>query len=723
MKPLPGDPRARPALVFAIASMTAAGCTTDAGAPVDFASIEAPTANVVPRQLETHGHIRVDNYYWLNDREDPEVISYLEAENAYTETMMAHTADLRGELFDEIKGRDKQTDLSVPVFRNGYFYYSRTEDGKDYSIRARKEGSLDAPEEILIDENVRADGKSFYRLAASSVSSGNDLLAFAEDEVGRNLFTLRFKNLETGEIFDEEIPGISGNVVWAEDNRTVFYSKRDPQTLRSYQVYRHELGTDPSADVLVFQEDDEEFSSFVRKTRSRDYVVIGSSHTLTNEYRYLDSRNPTGDFTVFLPREEGHEHSMDHFGDHFYISTNTGGASNFKLMRTPVTATGMESWEEVIGHRGDVLLQGFTPFEDHLVVNERSAGLMNIRVIPWDGSGEHYIEFDDPAYLAYTTGNPEMGTTTLRFGYTSPAVPRTIYDYDMNTRERTLLKQDEVLGEFDSGAYVVERVMAPARDGVEVPVSIVYRDGVEKDGSNPTLLYAYGSYGSSMDATFSSSRLSLLDRGFVYAIAHIRGGQEMGRQWYEDGKMFNKINTFTDFIDVAEFLIEQGYTTPERLFAKGGSAGGLLMGAVTNMRPDLFRGVIANVPFVDVVTTMLDESIPLTTFEFDEWGNPDDLESYNYMLSYSPYDQVEAKDYPNLLVTTGLHDSQVQYWEPAKWVAKLRSLKTDDNRLLLKTHMDAGHGGGSGRDRRYEETAFEFAFMLDLLESGAEQGQ
>jgi oligopeptidase B len=468
----------------------------------------------------------------------------------------------------------------------------------------------------------------------------------------------------------------------------------------------------------VFQEDDEEFSTFVRKTRSKAYIIIGSRQTTMGEYRFLDATDPTGEFTVFLPRDPGHEHSIDHFGDHFYISTNAGGATNFKLMRTPVSATAMENWEEVIGHRDDVLLQGFTPFDDHLVVNERSAGLMGIRIIPWDGSDEHYIEFGEPAYLAYTTGNPEMATATVRFGYTSPSTPRAIYDYDMNTRERTLLKQDEVLGSFDSGDYVVERVMARARDGVEVPVSIVYRAGLEKDSSNPALLYAYGSYGASMDATFSSSRLSLLDRGFVYAIAHIRGGQEMGRQWYEDGKMFNKINTFTDYIDVAEYLISEGYTTPDLLFAKGGSAGGLLMGAVTNMRPDLFRGVIANVPFVDVVTTMLDESIPLTTFEYDEWGDPNDLESYNYMLSYSPYDQLETKDYPNLLVTTGLHDSQVQYWEPAKWVAKLRAMKTDDNRLLLKTHMDAGHGGGSGRDRRYEETAFEFAFMLDLLQEG-----
>jgi oligopeptidase B len=726
MRPSPGVRLVRhiPALALAAMTSTTLGCAEPGPeGSADFASIEQPVATVVPFELESHGHVRVDNYYWLNDREDPAVISYLEAENAYTEATMAHTADLRDELFSEIKGRIKQTDLSVPVFQNGYFYYSRTEEGKDYSIRARKQGSLDAPEEILLDENERAAGHVYYGASGGVVSPGNDLMAFAEDVVGRRIYTLRFKDLGSGELLDEEIAGVSGNVVWAEDNKTVFYSKRDLQTLRTYQVFRHELGTDPAADVLVFQEDDEEFSCFVTKTRSKEYIIIGSSQTTMNEYRVLKADDPTGEFTVFMPRDAGHEHSIDHNDGYFYISTNSGGATNFKLMRTPVGATGMSNWEEVIGPRDDVLLEDFTPFADHLVVEERTAGLVGLRVIRWDGSDEHYIEFNDPAYMTYTTGNPEIETSTLRFGYTSPSTPRTIYDYDMNTRERTLLKRDEVLGDFDPANYVVERIMAPARDGVEVPVSIVYRGGIERNGESPLLLYAYGSYGMSMDATFNSSNLSLLDRGFVYAIAHIRGGQEMGRQWYEDGKMFNKMNTFTDFIDVAEYLIAEGYTSSDRIFAKGGSAGGLLMGAVVNLRPDLFRGVVAHVPFVDVVTTMLDESIPLTTFEYDEWGNPNDLESYNYMLSYSPYDQVEAKDYPNMLVTTGLHDSQVQYWEPAKWVAKLRSLKTDDNRLILKTHMDAGHGGGSGRDRRYEETAFEFAFILDLLENAASDQQ
>ena len=692
----------------------AAACVPTGEATVDFASLEPPVAAVIPTELETHGHVRVDDYYWLNDREDAQVVSYLEAENAYTDAMMAHTGDLQARLFDEIKGRIKQTDLSVPVRRGEYFYYSRTVDGQDYPIHARKRGSLDAPEEVLVNANERAEGHEFYAAVGLEVSSGDGILAFAEDTQGRRIYTIRFKDLGTGEMLADEIPGTSGNLTWAEDDRTLFYTKRDPQTLRAYQVFRHVLGTDPAADAPVFEETDEEFSSYVWKTKSKRFLVISSSHTTTDEHRFRDAADPEGEFTVFLTRERGHEHGIDHLGDHFYIRTNVDGAENFKLMRTPVASTGAASWEEVIPAREDVFLEGFELFRDHLVVEERKDGLIELRVRPWSGGEEHYIAFDDPAYLAYTSANPELDTPILRFGYTSLAVPNSVYDYDMNSRARTLLKQDEVLGGYDPAEYVVERLYAPARDGVEIPVSIVYRRGLEKNGRNPTLLYAYGSYGASMDATFSSTRLSLIDRGFLYAIAHIRGGQELGRKWYEDGKMFNKMNTFTDYIDAAEFLIDQGYTSPAHLYARGGSAGGLLMGAVANLRPDLFRGMVAHVPFVDVVTTMLDESIPLTTFEYDEWGNPNDLESYNYMLSYSPYDNVEAKDYPNLLVTTGLHDSQVQYWEPAKWVARLRAMKTDDNRLILKTHMDAGHGGGSGRDRQYRELAFEFAFLLDL---------
>lgn len=700
-------------------SVQAAGCTGEGAAPASESPADAgvtpPVARVIPEQLETHGHTRIDNYYWLNQRDNPAVIEYLEEENAYTGTLMAHTEDLQAELFDEIKGRIKQTDLSVPVKEGDFFYYSRTEDGSDYPIHARKRGSLDADEEIILDVNAHAGGHDYYA-AFPEVSTAGDMMAWAEDTRGRRIYTIRIRNLDTGEDYPEAIEGASGNMVWAEDNQTLFYTKRDPGTLRSYQIYRHRVGADPADDVLVYQEDDEEFSSRVRKTKSKRYIVISSSHTLADEHRFLDARDPEGEFSLFLPRERGHEHRFDHLGDHFYIRTNLDGAENFKLMRTPVDRTATGNWETVVPHRSDVFLQGFELFRNYLVLSERAGGLTRLRVRAWEGE-EHEIAFDEPAYLASLSANPELDTNVLRFGYTSLSAPRSVYDYDMSTRERSLLKEDEVLGGYDRTGYVVERLHAPARDGaVEVPVSLVYRQGLEKDGDNPLLLYAYGSYGASMEPTFSSTRLSLLDRGFVYAIAHIRGGQEMGRAWYEDGKMFNKKNTFTDYVDVADFLVAEGYTSPEKLFARGGSAGGLLMGAVVNMRPELFRGVVAHVPFVDVVTTMLDESIPLTTFEWDEWGDPRDLESYRYMLSYSPYDQVEPKDYPNMLVTTGLHDSQVQYWEPAKWVAKLRATKTDENRLLLKTHMDAGHGGGSGRDRQYEELALEFAFILDLLE-------
>jgi oligopeptidase B len=674
-----------------------------------------PTAKVVPHELELHGDVRVDEYYWLRERENPEVIAYLEAENEYTEAVMAGTKVLREKLFEEIKGRIKQTDLSVPFRLDDYYYYSRTEEGKEYPIYARKQGSLEADEEVLIDVNEVAEGHGFTSVPMPRMSSDHTIMAFATDTVGRRFYTIRFKNLNTGELYEDKIEPVTSNIVWANDNRTVFYAKQDPVTLRRFQIYRHVLGTDPAEDQLVYEEADEEFSCGVGKTKSKRFIIIGSSQTLSNEYRYVDADDPMGDFQVFLPREPDHEHNLDHFGDHFYIRTNVDGAKNFKLMRTPVGQTGKENWEEVIGHRGDVLLMGIEVFRDHLVLTERKDGLRQMRVRSWSGDDEHYLDFGEPAYLAYASTNPEIDTNILRYGYTSLTTPNSIYDYDMDTREKELLKQDEVLGGFDPANYVSERRFATARDGARVPVSIVYRKGTEKNGDNPLLLYAYGSYGASRDATFSSPRLSLLDRGFVYAIAHVRGGAEMGRHWYDDGKLLNKKNTFTDFIDVADFLIDEDYTNAQKLFAQGGSAGGLLMGAITNMRPDLFKGVLAMVPWVDVVTTMLDASIPLTTSEYDEWGDPNDEEYYHYMLSYSPYDNVEKKDYPNLLVTTGLHDSQVQYFEPAKWVAKLRAMKTDDNRLLLKTNMEAGHGGASGRYKRYEEMAFQYAFMLDLL--------
>ncbi len=672
-----------------------------------------PMAQVIPKKLEIHGDVRVDDYYWLNDRENPDVIAYLTAENEYTEAQMAHVKGLEDALFEEIKGRIKEDDSSVPYRLDDYFYYTRYAEGQEYPIYARRRGSLDAPEEIVLDANALAKGHDFFAIGGRAVSSGQDILAFTQDTVGRRIYEIRFKDLTTGEMYEDVVSNVTSNIAWAEDNKTLFYTRQDPTTLRWYQIYRHVLGNDPSEDVLVYEETDEEFSSYVFKTKSKRFLLIGSSQTLSSEYRYLDASTPNGEFAVIEPRELDHEYSVDHFGDKFFIRTNLD-AKNFRLMEAPITDPGKESWREVIPHREDVLLGSFEIFSEHLVVAERVEGLMQLRIIPWDGSPEHYLDFEEPAYWAAIGTNPAFDTDVLRYNYTSLTTPNSVFDYNMNSRERTLLKQEEVLGGFDSSDYVTERRFADARDGVRVPISIVYRKDIELDGNTPLLLYGYGSYGYSMDATFNSARLSLLDRGFVYAIAHIRGGQEMGRWWYEDGKLLNKKNTFTDFIDCARYLVAEGYTNPDVLFAMGGSAGGLLMGAITNMRPDLFKGVVAAVPFVDVVTTMLDESIPLTTSEYDEWGNPNDKKYYDYMMSYSPYDNVEAKEYPNILVTTGLHDSQVQYWEPAKWVAKLRAMKIDNNRLLLKTNMEAGHGGASGRFRRLKEVAFEYAFLLDL---------
>jgi len=677
------------------------------------ASIEPPMAKTDPVKLEMHGDVRTDEYFWLREREDPEVIAYLEAENEYTEAMTAHTNDLQEALFKEIVGRIKQDDSSVPYKDGAYWYYTRYEEGGDYPIFARKRGSLDVKEEIMINANELADGHEFYSIRGIDVSSGDNILAYSQDTVGRRFYTVRFKNLDTGELLDDVITDVTGNVAWANDNKTIFYTKQDKESLLWNQIYRHELGTSIADDVLVYEEPDDTFSAFVFKTKSKDYVIIGAEQTLSSEYRYLDASDPTGSFEVIQPREENHEYSVDHYGNYFYVRTNWE-ATNFRLMRAPLVIVDKMHWEEVIPNREDVFLQGFEIFRDHLVLSERNEGLLQLRVRPWDGSEEHYLDFGEPAYRAGISTNPEFDTQILRYSYTSMTTPNSTYDYDMVTREKTLLKEQAVLGGFDKSDYTTERIFAKARDGVKVPVSIVYKKDTPLDGASALLLYAYGSYGASMDATFSFSRLSLLNRGVVYAIAHIRGGQEMGRQWYENGKLFKKKNTFTDFIDVAEHLIEEGYADPDRVFARGGSAGGLLMGAVTNMRPDLWRGVIAHVPWVDVVTTMLDDSIPLTTSEYDEWGDPNEKAYYDYMLSYSPYDNVAAKDYPNMLVTTGLHDSQVQYWEPAKWVAKIRALRTDDKRLILKTNMEAGHGGATGRLKRHKETAFEYAFLMDL---------
>jgi oligopeptidase B len=662
----------------------------------------------------------VDDYYWLSERDNPEVLEYLGAENAYTEAVMAHTTELQETLFQEIKGRIKQTDMSVPFKIDDYFYYTRFEEGKEYPIHCRKKGSLDATEELLLDVNVMAQGHEFFAVARHRVSSGQNLLAYPVDAVGRRIYTICFKDLDTGEQLQDVIPDVTENIAWAEDNKTLFYTKQDPTTLRWHQVYRHVLGTEPEQDQLVYEESDDTFSCLVFKTKSKRYIMVGSYQTLSAEYHFVEADDPKNAFTVFMEREREHEYSVDHYRDHFYVRTNDGDAKNFRLIRTPVDKTDREHWQEVIPHRDDVLLEGFEIFRDHLVVVERKQGLIQVRVRPWSGEGEHYLDFAAPAYLAYPSDNYDFDTPILRYTYTSMTTPKSVYDYNMIARERVLLKQEEVLGGFDASNYETERLLASAKDGTQIPISIVYRKTAddrpaEKSGGKPLLLYGYGSYGYSRDATFSAERISLLDRGFSYAIAHIRGGEEMGRWWYEDGKLLKKKNTFTDFVACAEHLVQQQYACPEQLFAMGGSAGGLLMGAVLNMRPDLFNGVVAAVPFVDVITTMLDESIPLTTSEYDEWGNPNDRVYYDYMLSYSPYDNVETKAYPNLLVTTSLHDSQVQYWEPAKWVAQLRVMKTDRNRLLLRTKMEAGHGGVSGRYKRYRETAFVYAFLLDLV--------
>ncbi|MCA1965832.1 MAG: S9 family peptidase [Flavobacterium sp.] len=677
--------------------------------------LQPPVAKIIPKTLEKHGDKRIDNYYWLNERENPEVIDYLNKENEYYQKSTAHTKQLQDELFLEMKGRIKEDDSSVPYLYNGYYYITRFEKGKDYPIYSRKKGSLDAKEEIMFDCNEMAKGHAYFNLSGISVSEDNKWVAFGVDLVSRRQYTIQIKNLQTGEILPVKLENTTGGSTWAGDNKTLFYTRKDAQTLRSDKIYKHTLGTDASTDTMVFHEKDDTFNTFVYKEKSKKYLVIGSSSTLTSEYQILDAKNPNGEFKIFQKRTRGLEYSISHYGDSFYIVTNKDKATNFKLMKTPETATAAENWTDLIGHRKDVLLEGIEIFKDYLVVEERSNGLNKIQIRPWNGKGEYYLPFESETYTAYTTTNVDFDTEILRYGYQSLATPSSVIDFNMRTMEKKVLKEQEVLGgKFDKNNYIEERVWATAADGTKVPISIVYRKGIKKDGKNPLLLYAYGSYGATMDPYFSSTRLSLLDRGFIYAIAHIRGGEDLGREWYENGKLLKKINTFTDFIDCSKFVIAKKYTSPEHLYAEGGSAGGLLMGAIVNMNPELYNGVIAQVPFVDVVTTMLDDTIPLTTGEYDEWGNPNDKKYYDYMLSYSPYDQVKAQAYPNMYVSTGLHDSQVQYWEPAKWVAKLRVMKTNDKQLFLDTNMDAGHGGASGRFEALKELAKELAFLLDL---------
>ena len=694
--------------------------------------MSAPVAPRRPHRHEKHGDVRIDDYYWLRERDNPEVREYLEAENAYVREVMAGTAAFEERLFEEIKGRIEQTDMSVPYREGAHRYYRRYEEGREYEIHCRRpiadRGEPDAAadgEQVILDVNHVAAGHEFCQVASRPVSPGADLLAYAVDTVGRRQYTIRVRDLATGEDLPDVIVDVTSNVAWAADSESFFYARHDPTTLRPYQILRHRLGDDPADDRLVYEEADDTFSCGVWLSRSKEYILIGSYQTLTTEFRYLDAADPEAPLKTFLPRRRGHEYDIDHYRGRFTIRTNDG-ARNFRLLEAEGDPPPPDAWRELIPHREDVLITSFELFRDHLVVAERQDGLTRLRVRRWDGA-EHHIAFDEAAFAVSIGTNREPETATLRFHYSSLTTPPSVYDYDMETRGRTLLKQEAVLGDFDPARYETERLLATAPDGVRVPISLVRRkrqspdcDTQDEAGAAPLLLYGYGAYGISMEPTFRSARLSLLDRGFTYAIAHVRGGEELGRWWYDDGKLRKKKNTFTDFIACAEHLVAAGRAVPERLFAMGGSAGGLLMGAVVNMRPDLFHGVVAQVPFVDVVTTMLDESIPLTTGEYDEWGNPNEPGDYAYIRSWSPYDNMEPVVWPHLLVMTGLHDSQVQYWEPAKWVARRRALRPeDDRRLLLKTNMDAGHGGASGRFRQYRETALQYAFLLDLAGLGA----
>jgi len=668
---------------------------------------------MIPTERTIHGETFIDDYHWLKDRSNPEVTAYLEAENLYTREAMVHTAALQEKLYGEMLGRIKQTDLSVPYRRGDYFYYRRTIEGKQYGVNCRKKGSLDAEEEVILDENALAEGHSYFSLASLRVSPDGRYLAYAFETLGNEIYTIYVKDLERGELLPDRIPGTSGAVVWASDNETFFYTTLD-DARRPFKAFRHRLGDDPSADPMVYHEEDEAFTLGIRRFRSGDYLGLISTSKRTREVRLLDASRPEGEFSAVLPRRTGVEYSVDHVGDWLYIITNDQ-AKNFRLVRAPRTAPEQENWVEILPHRDDTLLEYMEEFHDYIVVAERREATTRYRVLSVDGTEDYYIEFPESVYMVHPERNEEFDVSTFRLYYTSLVTPASIYDFDMRARTMHLLKRVEVLGGFDPDRYETRRLFASAPDGARVPISLVHLKGCALDGRNPMLLYGYGSYGASMDPYFSSNLLSLIDRGFVYAIAHIRGGEEMGRAWYEEGKFLRKKNTFIDFIACAEELIRQGYTSPDRLTIKGGSAGGLLVGAVLNMRPDLFKSAIANVPFVDVTNTMLDPTLPLTIGEYEEWGNPADKAYYDYIRSYSPYENVTPQAYPNLLVTAGLNDPRVSYWEPAKWVARLRALKTDDNLLLLKTDMGAGHGGPSGRYDFLRDMAFEWAFLLDTL--------
>jgi oligopeptidase B len=689
-------------------------------------SAHTPIADKQPQELTVHNDTRIDNYFWMRlsdeqktaeekDAQTQKVEAYLNAENAYFDTVTSDTKTFQEVLFQEMKGRIKEDDESVPYFKKGYFYITRYETGKQYPIYSRKKGSLEAEEEIMFDVNEEAEGYEFFQLGGLSISPDNSLVAFAVDTVSRRQYVIRIKNLETGEVYEDRIENTTGGSVWANDNKTLFYTKKNPTTLRSEKIFKHTFGTDASEDVEVFHEEDETFNTFVYKTKSKEYIVIGSASTISNEFRVLSADNPDGELRMIQPRERDLEYSLAHYGDHFYIQTNKDGATNFKLVKTPVDKTTKENWVDVIPHREDALLEDVSIFKDYLVLEERNNGLSKIRIKRWDGTADDYLPFEEETYSAGVYTNPEFDTDILRYSYNSFTTPNSVIDFNMKDGSKDVKKEQAVLGgKFDKSNYKSERVWATARDGKKVAISLVYHKDTPLSKDTPVLQYAYGSYGYTISDSFSTTRLSLLDRGFVYALAHIRGSQYLGREWYENGKMLHKKNTFYDFIDCSQFLIDNHYTSADHLYAMGGSAGGLLMGAILNMAPELYNGVVAAVPFVDVVSTMLDESIPLTTGEFDEWGNPKVKEYYDYILSYSPYDQVEAKEYPNVLVTTGYFDSQVQYWEPAKWVAKLRDVKTDTNILLMHTNMDAGHGGASGRFDSLKETARDYTFFLAL---------
>ncbi|WP_299324891.1 S9 family peptidase [uncultured Maribacter sp.] len=674
-----------------------------------------PKAKKIPKELVKHDDVRLDNYYWLNDKENKDVISYLEAENTYYDSLTKHTKDFQESLFQEMKGRIKEDDSSVPYKLNEYWYSTRYVIGGEYPLYSRFKENLEAAEEIIFNCNDMAKGHDYFSLGGIAISPDNKMAAFGVDTVSRRQYTLQIKNLETGLILDDKIENTTGGGVWTNDNQTLFYTRKDPVTLRSDKIYKHKLGTPTSEDVLIFHEEDDTFSTFVYRTKSKKYLVIGSFSTLTSEFQILSTDNPDGEFEVFSPRERGLEYTIFHYEDSFYILTNKDKAENFKLMRTSEEKTSSEHWQEFIAHREEVLLEDIDIFKEYYVLSERENGLNKIRIIKWDGTGEYFLPFKSETYTAYVGSNPDFDTEILRYSYNSMSTPSSVIDFNMRTKAKEIKKEQEVLGGlFDKDNYKEERLWATARDGVKVPMSLVYRKDIVLDENTPILQYAYGSYGSTIDPYFSTVRLSLLDRGFVFAIAHIRGGEYLGRRWYETGKLLQKKNTFTDFIDCSKFLIAKKMTSASHLYAMGGSAGGLLMGAIINRQPDIYNGVIAAVPFVDVVTTMLDDSIPLTTGEYDEWGNPNEKDYYDYMKSYSPYDNVIAQEYPNMLVTTGLHDSQVQYFEPAKWVAKLRELKTDNHILLMNTNMEAGHGGASGRFESLREVAKEYAFLLDL---------